>query len=92
LRALRVEHRPHVQFRAHAQNGRKGAIGEKRMNTSHPGKGDEADRGRQGGGDPGEKIPKRPADTTASGEATNDTGEDNQQQKGERPAEDYVRR
>ncbi|MGN2241889.1 hypothetical protein ACFWZU_00115 [Frateuria sp. GZRR33] len=62
------------------------------MNTSHPGKGDGSDRNPRAGGDPGEAIPKRPADTTASGEATNDTGEDNQRQKGERPAEDYVRR
>lgn len=61
------------------------------MNTSNPGKG-EPDRGQHAGSDPGESIPKRPADTTASGEATNDTGEDNQRQKGERPAEDYVRR
>lgn len=62
------------------------------MNTSHPGKRDDAERNRRTGGDPGEEIPKRPADTTASGEATNDTGEDNQRQKGERSAEDYVRR
>jgi len=62
------------------------------MNTSPPDKGGEQDRNRHAAGDPGEKIPKRPADTTASGEATNDTGEDNQSQKGERPAEDYVRR
>lgn len=62
------------------------------MNTSNPGKGDEADRKQRAGADPGKAIPKRPADTTASGDATNDTGEDNQRQKGERPAEDYVRR
>ena len=62
------------------------------MNTSNHGKGQDPDRNPQAGGEPGEKIPKRPADTTASGEATNDTGEDNQRQKGERPAEDYVRR
>lgn len=62
------------------------------MNTSNPGKGGGPDRDRKASGDPGAEIPKRPADTTASGEATNDTGEDNQRQKGERPAEDYVRR
>ncbi|MGN6282373.1 hypothetical protein [Frateuria sp.] len=62
------------------------------MNTSHPGKGNEPERNQRTGGDPGAQIPKRPADTTARGEATNDTGEDNQRQKGERPAEDYVRR
>lgn len=62
------------------------------MNTSNPGKGGEPDRNQHAGGDPGKEIPKRPADTNASGEATNDTGEDNQSQKGERPAEDYVRR
>jgi hypothetical protein len=62
------------------------------MNTSNPGKGGEPDRNPRADDDPGKAIPKRPADTTASGEATNDTGEDNQSQKGERPAEDYVRR
>lgn len=61
------------------------------MNTSHPGEDDGPDRGRHAGGGPGEEIPKRPADTDASGEAKNDTGEDNQHQKGERPAGDYVR-
>ena len=62
------------------------------MSTSNPGKGGDADRHQQAGSDPGEKIPKRPADTNASGDARNDTGEDNQSQKGERPADDYVRR
>lgn len=62
------------------------------MSTSHPGKDNEPDRETQAGGGPGKEIPKRPADTNASGEARNDTGEDNQRQKGERPAEDYIRR
>ncbi|MEI7037851.1 hypothetical protein [Fulvimonas yonginensis] len=44
------------------------------------------------GTDPGEEIPRKPADTTAGGDARNDTGEDNQRQKGERPAGDYIRR
>jgi hypothetical protein len=61
------------------------------MNRSHPRKGHEPDRDKHADG-PGEDIPKRPADTTAGGEARNDTGEDNQRQKGERPAEDYIRR
>jgi hypothetical protein len=64
---------------------------ENRMNTSDPGKGQQPGHDRQAGG-PGEEIPKRPADTNASGEAHNDTGEDNQNQKGERPADDYIRR
>jgi hypothetical protein len=42
--------------------------------------------------DPGRRIPKRPQDTTASGDARNDTGEDNQRQQGGRPADDYIRR
>jgi len=42
--------------------------------------------------DPGSRIPKRPQDTTASGDARNDTGEDNQRQQGGRPADDYIRR
>jgi len=62
------------------------------MNTSDPGKGRETDQDKHAAGDPGNRIPKRPGETSASGEATNDTGEDNQRQKGERPAEDYVRR
>jgi hypothetical protein len=62
------------------------------MNTSSPGKEGGPDRRQHSGDDPGEEIPKRPSDTTASGDARNDTGEDNQSQKGERPAEDYVRR
>ena len=62
------------------------------MNTSNPDKGSGRDRHQRAGNDPGEEIPKRPKDTTASGEAKNDTGEDNQRQKGERPADDYVRR
>jgi hypothetical protein len=61
------------------------------MSTSDPGKGQRPERDRHAG-DPGGEIPKRPADTNASGEAKNDTGEDNQSQKGERPADDYVRR
>jgi len=61
------------------------------MSTSNPGKDSGRDRPTHEGDGPGEKVPKRPADTTASGEARNDTGEDNQRQKGERPAEDYVR-
>jgi hypothetical protein len=32
-------------------------------------------------GDPGAKIPTRPEDTNASGDAKNDTGEDNQRDK-----------
>ena len=39
------------------------------MNTSNPGKGDEADRKQRAGADPGKAIPKHPADTTASGDA-----------------------
>lgn len=62
------------------------------MSTSTPGKGSEPDREKHAGDGPGKEIPKRPADTNASGEARNDTGEDNQRQKGERPADDYVRR
>jgi hypothetical protein len=42
--------------------------------------------------EPGRDVPKRPQDTTASGDARNDTGEDNQRQQGGRPAEDYIRR
>lgn len=41
--------------------------------------------------DPGESIPKRPQDSRASGDARNDTGEDNQGAQGDRPAEDYIR-
>ncbi|MCX7514643.1 hypothetical protein [Frateuria sp. STR12] len=62
------------------------------MNTSHPGKGNGPDHDKRAGGSPGEEVPKHPGDTNASGEAKNDTGEDNQRQKGERPADDYVRR
>jgi hypothetical protein len=62
------------------------------MNTSNPGKGAGPDREHRAAGDPGNQVPKRPADTNAGGEARNDTGEDNQHQKGERPAQDYVRR
>jgi hypothetical protein len=65
---------------------------EKRMKTSNPGKDNGPDRDKHAGGGPGAEIPKHPADTNASGEAKNDTGEDNQRQKGERPAGDYVRR
>lgn len=36
---------------------------------------------RKSASDPGAKIPTRPEDTTASGDAKNDTGEDNQQEK-----------
>jgi hypothetical protein len=61
------------------------------MSKPHPGEDDGPDRGRRSGGGPAEKVPKRPADTDAGGEAKNDTGEDNQSQKGERPASDYVR-
>lgn len=49
-------------------------------------------RDKHAGGDPGGEIPRRPADSTASGEATNDTGEDNQRQKGETPADEFIRR
>lgn len=59
------------------------------MSTSNPGTAPEP---KQQASRAGDAIPKRPEDTTAGGEATNDTGEDNQRQKGERPAEDYVRR
>lgn len=62
------------------------------MSTSDPGKRNRLDHGKHAGDGPGEDIPKHPADTNAGGEAKNDTGEDNQQQKGERPAGDYVRR
>jgi hypothetical protein len=62
------------------------------MSTSNPGKDSGPDRPRHDRDEPGKKVPKRPADTTASGEARNDTGEDNQRQKGERPADDYIRR
>jgi hypothetical protein len=60
------------------------------MGTSDPGRGNHSDSNQHAGA--GEDIPKRPADTNAGGEAKNDTGEDNQRQKGERPADDYVRR
>lgn len=59
------------------------------MNPSDPRSGAERDKHA---GQPGGAVPKRPDDTTAGGEAKNDTGEDNQRQKGERPADDYVRR
>lgn len=36
---------------------------------------------KQASGDPGAKIPTRPEDTTASGDAKNGTGEDNQREK-----------
>jgi len=36
---------------------------------------------KNAGSDPGAEIPTRPEDTTASGEAKNDTGEDNQREK-----------
>ena len=49
------------------------------------------DRDKHAGGDPGGEIPKRPQDTNASGDARNDTGEDNQGRQGDRPAEDYIR-
>lgn len=62
------------------------------MSTSHPGKGTGDERKKHAADHPGSKVPKRPADTTAGGDARNDTGEDNQRQKGERPAQDYVRR
>ncbi|SEJ01548.1 hypothetical protein [Frateuria terrea] len=62
------------------------------MNHSNPGKGNGPGQDKHAGDGPGEEIPKRPADSNASGEANNDTGEDNQRQKGERPAGDYVRK
>lgn len=62
------------------------------MTTSPADRNDRPQRDRHAGDDPGKEIPRRPADTTASGDATNDTGEDNQRQKGERPADDYIRR
>jgi len=62
------------------------------MNHPNPGKGNGPGHDKHAGGGPGEEIPKRPADSNASGEANNDTGEDNQRQKGERPAGDYVRK
>lgn len=62
------------------------------MSTSDTGKRNGSDQDQHAGDSPGAKIPKRSADTDASGEAKNDTGEDNQRQKGERPAGDYVRR
>lgn len=62
------------------------------MNAPQPGRGAGNDRERHAAGDPGGKVPKRPVDTTSDGDARNDTGEDNQRRKGERPAQDYVRR
>jgi hypothetical protein len=62
------------------------------MNTTHSGKGPGDERKKHAAGHPGSEVPKRPADSTAGGDARNDTGEDNQRQKGERPAQDYVRR
>lgn len=59
------------------------------MSTSHTDNDPDRDRPAEA---PGTQIPRRPTDTTAAGDAKNDTGEDNQQQKGERPASDYVRR
>jgi hypothetical protein len=69
-----------------------GTRSENRMNTSNPGKGTGPVREKRANDAPGGEVPKRPGDTTAGGEARNDTGEDNQRQKGERPADDYVRR
>lgn len=62
------------------------------MITSHSDKGTEADRKKHADDHAGDKVPRQSADTTAGGEARNDTGEDNQRQKGELPAQDYVRR
>lgn len=62
------------------------------MSTAHPGKGADAGQKKHTAGHPGNEVPRQPADTTAGGDARNDTGEDNQRQKGERPAQDYVRR
>lgn len=62
------------------------------MSTAHPGKSSDAGQKKHAATHPGSEVPKRPADTTAGGDARNDTGEDNQRQKGERPAHDYVRR
>lgn len=59
------------------------------MGSSDPGTGRERD---EQAGQPTDAIPTRPEDTTAGGDAKNDSGEDNQRQKGERPADDYVRR
>ena len=64
------------------------------MTASHSSQGNPSKpaRDQRAGGDPGGEIPKRPEDTTASGDARNDTGEDNQGTKGDRPAEYYIRR
>lgn len=64
------------------------------MTTPRSNKGDSTRDGRdkRADGDPGREIPKHPQDTTASGDAHNDTGEDNQGRQGDRPAEDYIRR
>lgn len=62
------------------------------MTPSHTDKGSANDPKRHAASHPGSEVPKRPADTTSGGDARNDTGEDNQRQKGERPAQDYVRR
>lgn len=62
------------------------------MSKAHPDKGTGADQKKHAAGRPGNEVPRQPADTTAGGDAKNDTGEDNQRQKGERPAQDYVRR
>lgn len=62
------------------------------MSTSATDKGNGPDRDKRAGDGAGEQVPKHPSDTTAGGDARNDTGEDNQRQKGERPADDYIRR
>lgn len=63
------------------------------MTTPHSSQGDSTRtaRDQRPGGDPGSEIPKHPQDTSASGDAHNDTGEDNQGGQGDRPAEDYIR-
>lgn len=60
------------------------------MNRSH--RDTDANPDRSASSDPGAEIPRQPKDSTAEGDARNDTGEDNQRQKGERPASDYIRR
>ena len=64
------------------------------MSTSPPRQHDSGGRDQPGDrkGDPGRRIPNHPQDTTPGGEARNDTGEDNQSQQGDRPADDYIRR
>lgn len=51
------------------------------MSTSQSGSPNDPTTPKRKSADPGAEIPTRPEDTTASGEAKNDTGEDNQRKK-----------